>query len=87
MESPFAAVRLRTAAAQRFKKVEKATAVIWKTRLVAEQTFRRLDAPERLADVAGGVVSLNGVRAVNGVMRRPPPGFVVRRCFPCSRGN
>jgi len=45
VESPFAAVRLRTAAAKRFKKVENATAVIWKTLLVAEQRFRRLDAP------------------------------------------
>ena len=52
VESPFAAVRLRTAAAKRFKKVENATAVIWKTLLIAEKTFRRLDAPELLADVA-----------------------------------
>jgi transposase-like protein len=36
-ESPFAAVRLRTAAAKRFKKVENATAVIWKTLLIAEK--------------------------------------------------
>ena len=65
VESPFAAVRLRTAAAKRFKKVENATAVIWKTLLIAEKTFRRLDAPELLADVASGVVYINGVRAVN----------------------
>jgi putative transposase len=65
VESPFAAVRLRTAAAKRFKKVENATAVIWKTLLVAEKTFRRLNAPELLADVASGVVYVNGVRAVN----------------------
>ena len=65
IESPFAAVRLRTAAAKRFKKVENATAVIWKTLLIAEKTFRRLDAPELLADVASGVVYINGVRAVN----------------------
>jgi transposase-like protein len=65
VESPFAAVRLRTAAAKRFKKVENATAVIWKTLLVAEKTFRRLDAPELLPDVANGVVYVNGVRAVN----------------------
>jgi len=65
VESPFAAVRLRTAAAKRFKKVENATAVIWKTLLIAEKTFRRLDAPELLADVANGVVYVNGVRAVN----------------------
>jgi putative transposase len=65
VESPFAAVRLRTAAAKRFKKVENATAVIWKTLLVAEKTFRRLDAPELLAEVANGVAYVNGVRAVN----------------------
>ena len=65
VESPFAAVRLRTAAAKRFKKVENATAVIWKTLLIAEKTFRRLDAPELLADVASGAMYVNGVRAVN----------------------
>jgi hypothetical protein len=56
---------LRTAAAQRFKKVENVTAVIWKTLPIAEKTFRRLDAPELLADVASSVVYVNGVRAVN----------------------
>jgi hypothetical protein len=35
VESPFAAVRLRTGAAKRFKKVENATAVICRTLLVA----------------------------------------------------
>ena len=65
VESPFAAVRLRTAAAKRFKKVENATAVIGKTLLIAEKTFRRLDAPELLADVATGVAYVNGVRAEN----------------------
>jgi putative transposase len=62
IESPFAAVRLRTTAAKRFKRVENATAVIWKTLLVAEQTFRRLDAPELLTEVAEGVTYINGVR-------------------------
>ena len=66
VESSFAVVRLRTAAAKRFKKVENATAVIRKTLLVAEKTFRRLDALELLADVAGGVVYANGVRAMSG---------------------
>ena len=55
----------QTAAAKRFKKVENATAVIWKTLLIAEKTFRRLDAPELLADVASGLVYINGVHAVN----------------------
>src|SRR5712692_1338334 len=35
VESPFATVRLRTTAAKRFKKVENATAVIWKILQVA----------------------------------------------------
>jgi putative transposase len=62
IESPFAAVRLRTAAAKRYKKVENATAVIWKTLLIAERAFRRLDAPELLAEVAEGVTYINGAR-------------------------
>jgi len=40
-------VRLRTAAAKRFKKLENATAAIWKTLEIAEKTFRRLDAMNR----------------------------------------
>jgi transposase-like protein len=63
VESPFAAVRLRTGAAKRYKRVENATAVIWKTLLVAEKKFRRLDHPELLAEVAEGAVYVNGVRA------------------------
>ena len=63
IESPFVAVRLRAAAAKRYKKVENATAVIWKTLLLAERMFRRLDGPELLAEVAEGVTYVNGVRA------------------------
>ena len=62
MESPFAAVRLRTAAAKRFKTVANATAIIWKTLLIAEQTFRKLDAPELLPEVAEGVEYVDGER-------------------------
>ena len=51
VESPFAALRLRTTAAKRFKRVESATALIWKLLLVAEKRFRRLDAPHLLKDV------------------------------------
>jgi putative transposase len=54
VESPFAAVRLRTAAAKRFKKVENATAVIWKMLQVAESTFRRLKGAELLPAVYAG---------------------------------
>jgi transposase-like protein len=51
VESPFAALRLRTDAAKRYKKVENATVVIWKMLMLAEQRFRRLNAPEKLMQV------------------------------------
>ncbi len=54
VESPFAAVRLRTSAAKRFKRVESATALIWKLLTVAERRFRKLDAPHLLLDVFEG---------------------------------
>jgi len=57
---------LRTTTAKRFKKVEHATALIWKTLLVAEQRFRRLDSPELLPEVAEGVVYVDGVREQRG---------------------
>ena len=53
VESPFASVRLRTSAAKRFKRVDSATALIWKLLTVAEKRFRRLDAPHLLEDVFG----------------------------------
>lgn len=62
VESPFATVRLRTGAAKRYKKVKNATAVIWKTMLVAEKSFRKLDAPELLSEVAEGAMYVNGIR-------------------------
>ncbi|MCR4279686.1 MAG: IS256 family transposase [Candidatus Zambryskibacteria bacterium] len=65
VESPFATVRLRTGAAKRFKKVENATAMIWKVLMVAEKTFRKIAAPELLAEVAEGTVYVNGVKVKN----------------------
>ena len=62
VESPFAAVRLRTSAAKRFKKVDAATAMIWKVLQVAETTFRRLNAPELLPAVYAGVHYVDGVK-------------------------
>lgn len=52
---PIAALRLRTDAAKRYKKTENATAVIWKMLLLAEQRFRRLDAPDKLTQVYLGI--------------------------------
>ena len=51
VESPFAALRLRTDAAKRYKRVDRAIAVIWKMLLVAESRFRRLKAPDLMRDV------------------------------------
>jgi transposase-like protein len=51
VESPFAGLRLWTDAAKRYKKVENATAVIWKMLLLSEQRFQRLNAPEKLVQV------------------------------------
>ena len=62
MESPFAGLRLRTDAAKRYKRVDRATAVIWKMLLVAERRFHRLKASELLRDVYVGVMYVNGVR-------------------------
>ena len=63
VESPFSALRLRTDAARRFKKVENAQAVIWKMLLVAEKRFRRLKSPELMRDVYQGAKYINGVPA------------------------
>jgi transposase-like protein len=62
IESPFAALRLRPDAATRFKRVEHATAVIWKMLLIAQQRFRCLNAPELLQEVHHGAQYVNGVR-------------------------
>ncbi len=64
IESPFAAVRLRTGAAKRFKNVENATALIWKTLLVAEQHFRKLNAPHLLNAIYTGTDYTDGIRVV-----------------------
>jgi putative transposase len=55
IESPFASVRLRTAASKRYKRVAGATAMIWKLLMVAEKTFRKLNAPHLLGHVMAGL--------------------------------
>jgi transposase-like protein len=64
VESPFAAVRLRTDAGKRYKKVANATALIWRLLMVAERTFRRLDHPELLPEVALGARYNDGLRVL-----------------------
>ncbi|MFQ5875978.1 MAG: IS256 family transposase [Dehalococcoidia bacterium] len=60
VESPFAALRLRTDAAKRYKRVDRATAVIWKMLMIAEQHFRRLKSPGLMKDVYLGAQYVDG---------------------------
>jgi transposase-like protein len=61
VESPFSTVRLRTDAAKRFKKVQNATAMIWKLLLVAEKSFRLLKGYWLLTDVYEGKIFVDGI--------------------------
>ena len=54
VESPFASVRLRTNAGKRYKRVQGATALIWRVLRVAGTRFRKLNAPELLPAVYAG---------------------------------
>ena len=46
-----------------YSNVENATAVIWKTLMTAQKSFRKLNAQELMADVADGATYINGVMA------------------------
>jgi putative transposase len=61
VESPFSAVRLRTDAAKRYKKVASAEALIWKILMIAENRFRRLNSPELLEQVYNGQLFEDGM--------------------------
>jgi len=61
VESPFSAVRLRTDAAKRYKKVVNAEALIWKILMIAEKKFRRLNSPELLEAVHRGQQFVDGI--------------------------
>jgi len=67
IESPFHAVRLRTTAAKRFKRVENATAFIWKLLLVVQEQFRKLNARICVA------TSFAGIRYRDGALVVPSP--------------
>lgn len=72
VESPFSTIRLRTDAARRFKKVENATAMIWKLLKVAEKGFRLLKGYWLLPEVYTGKRFINGimVNTINGQERK-----------------
>jgi hypothetical protein len=72
---PFAALRIRTDTAKRFKKVDNATAGVWKMPLVAERKFRRLNAPKLVKEVYLGVRFVNGERR-EAETRRPSPDSI-----------
>jgi putative transposase len=61
VESPFGSVRLRTDAAKRFKKIQNATAMIWKLLQVAEKNFRTLKGYWLLSDVYTGKRFVDGI--------------------------
>ncbi len=69
VESPFAAVRLRTDAAKRFKKTADATSMIWRLLLVAEKRFRKIDAPHLAAAVHRGEKFVDGVKLTRSNQR------------------
>ncbi len=61
VESSFSAVRLRTDAARRYKKVANAEALIWKILTIAEKKFPRFNSPELLEQVYNGQLSEDGI--------------------------
>ena len=69
VEFPFAALRLRTDADKRYRRVDRAIAVIWKMLMVAERRFRRLKAPELMMDVYLGAQYVDGLLVVSRAER------------------
>jgi putative transposase len=63
-------VRLCTTAAKRFKRVENATALIWKILQVAESTFQRLTGAELLPAVHAGAQWVDGGLKTQGAYQK-----------------
>jgi transposase-like protein len=70
VESPFAALRLRTTAAKRFRKATSATCLIWKALMLAEKRFRKLNAPVLAEMVYRGTLFAHGELVTNQQERR-----------------
>jgi len=60
VESPFDMIRLRTNAARRYKRVENATAMIWKLLTIGEKRWRALKGAPLLRDVYDGKKFVDG---------------------------
>ena len=59
------------------KKIESATAAIFKLLLVAEKNFRRLNAPELMREVYLGVRFKGGERVLFFILNREDFSFVI----------
>ena len=59
---PSAGLRLRTDAAKRYRRVDRAIAVIWKMLMEAESRFRRPQSQVLLMDVYQGAEYIDGSR-------------------------
>lgn len=57
-------MRLRSNAGKRYKKATNATALVGRLLMVAARTFRRLDHPQLLPEVALGTRNVKGIRVV-----------------------
>ena len=53
---------MRTDASRRYKKVENATALIWKTIMISEKRFQKLNGAELLKEVYEGARYVDGIR-------------------------
>ena len=60
VESPFDMIRLRTNAARRFKRVDNASAMIWKLLRIGEKAWRCLKGAELLRGVYNGQTFIDG---------------------------
>ncbi len=58
-------------AAKRFRRVEGATALIWKLLMVAEKRFRKLNAPQLLPGVRRGERHVDGEPAPESTPKAP----------------
>ena len=73
MESPFAALRLRTDAAKRFKRVDRAIAVIWKMLLGGGEQVPEAEGAGTDEGRLPGCLSTRTESSLNRHQRRLPP--------------
>ncbi|HXG90832.1 MAG TPA: hypothetical protein VNN73_00490 [Blastocatellia bacterium] len=52
---------MRTDASRRYKKEDSATVLIWKTLMIGEKNFRKLNKPEMMKEVYEGAIYAGGI--------------------------